>query len=166
MNDQSEIQIWKECKEEKVLILILDPKQLWKFEEKTDSLIYIKNQLEKNVLTLKLDGTVELMMEQDANNNMMWSTQRKGSMIYIQNDSNLKVLTLKQDNVTVELMDKDTKDYSQLWRKGTPNIEGYFTLENYQSKTFMTATSDVDLAVKGLMSNLNYPVLHLKRLFL
>ena len=65
----------------------------------------------------------------------------------------------KNDNLIVD------KDYRQLWRKGTPNIEGYFTLENYQSKTFMTATSDVDLEVKGLISNLNFPVLHLKRLF-
>ena len=82
-------------------------------------------------------------------------------MIYIQND--LKVLAFQQSSNKVELEVKDdtlitAKDYRQLWRKGTPNIEGYFTLENYQSKTFMTATSDVDLEVKGLMSNLNYPV--------
>ena len=81
-------------------------------------------------------------------------------MIYIQND--LKVLAFQSSN-KVELENKDdtlitAKDYRQLWRKGTPNIEGYFTLENYQSKRFMTATSDVDLEVKGLMSNLNYPV--------
>ena len=75
-------------------------------------------------------------------------------------------IDLKQDGNKVELMEKNvtlinTKDYSQLWRKGTPNIEGYFTLENYQSKTFMTAYRDkknVDLVAKGLMSNLNYLV--------
>ena len=147
MNDQSEIQIWKECKEEKVLILILDPKQLWKFEGK-----FLKN---------KEDNWEHKTKE--------WSTPKKGALIYIQND--LKVLAFQQSSNKVELEDKndnliDDKDYRQLWRKGTPNIEGYFTLENYQSKTFMTATSGVDLAVKGLMSNLNYPVLHLKRLFL
>ena len=85
-------------------------------------------------------------------------------MIYIQND--LKVLAFQQSSNKVELEDKDDsligdKNYRQLWRKGTPNIEGYFTLENYQSKTFMTAyrdTKNVDLVAKGLMSNLNYLV--------
>ena len=141
----------KNLKNSLVLILILDPKQLWKFEEKI-----LKN---KNWIDTEKNNWEHKDKE--------WSTSKKGSLIYIQND--LKVLALKSSN-KVELEVKDDsligdKDYRQLWRKGTPNIEGYFTLENYQSKTFMTATSDVDLEVKGLISNLNFPVLHLKRLF-
>ena len=133
----------KNLKNSLVLILILDPKQLWKFEGKI-----LKN---KNWI-----DTANNWEHKDKE----WSTSKKGSLIYIQND--LKVLALKSSN-KVELEVKDDsligdKDYRQLWRKGTPNIEGYFTLENYQSKTFMTATSDVDLEVKGLISNLKFPV--------
>ena len=135
----------KNLKNSLVLMLILDPKQLWKIEEKI-----LKN---KNWIDTEKNNWEHKDKE--------WSTSKKGSLIYIQND--LKVLAFQQSSNKVELEVKDdtlitAKDYRQLWRKGTPNIEGYFTLENYQSKRFMTATSDVDLEVKGLMSNLNYPV--------
>ena len=128
-----------------VLILILDPKQLWKFEGKI----------------LKNKNWIDTAKDNWEHKDKKWSTPKKGSLIYIQND--LKVLAFQQNSNKTELEDKNdnligAKDYRQLWRKGTPNIEGYFTLENYQSKTFMTATSDVDLEVKGLMSNLNHPV--------
>ena len=141
----------KNLKNSLVLILILDPKQLWKIEEKI-----LKN---KNWIDTEKNNWEHKDKE--------WSTSKKGSLIYIQND--LKVLALKSSN-KVELEVKDDsligdKDYRQLWRKGTPNIEGYFTLENYQSKTFMTATSDVILEVKGLMSNLNYPARSCKKIF-
>ena len=37
----------------------------------------------------------------------------------------------------------------QLWKKGEPNAEGYFTLENYKVSKFITASSSTSLELKG-----------------
>lgn len=37
----------------------------------------------------------------------------------------------------------------QLWKKGEPNIEGYFTLEDAKSQKVMTAVSEEKIEMKG-----------------
>ena len=37
----------------------------------------------------------------------------------------------------------------QLWKKGEPNAEGYFTLENFNRTEIMTAFSSSILQIKG-----------------
>ena len=37
----------------------------------------------------------------------------------------------------------------QLWKKGEPNAEGYFTLENYNVSKFLSAASLTSLELKG-----------------
>ena len=43
----------------------------------------------------------------------------------------------------------------QLWKKGEPNAEGYFTLENFKVSKFMTATSSTSLELKGNMNKVD-----------
>ena len=42
----------------------------------------------------------------------------------------------------------------QLWKKGKPNFEGYFTLQNAGCKSFqlLTATSTSNLQIKGIQN--------------
>ena len=49
--------------------------------------------------------------------------------------------------VILENFEED-KD-GQLWKKGEPNAEGYFTLENYKVSKFVTAVSSTSLELKG-----------------
>ena len=37
----------------------------------------------------------------------------------------------------------------QLWKKGEPNAEGYFTLENYKLSKFLSASTSTSLELKG-----------------
>lgn len=39
----------------------------------------------------------------------------------------------------------------QLWKRGEPNSEGYFSLENSIVPNFMTATSASTLEIKGIL---------------
>ena len=54
--------------------------------------------------------------------------------------------TTVDDKVILELKDEDKNE--QLWKKGVPNNEGYFTLQNASGK-FMTAISPSSLGIKG-----------------
>ena len=67
--------------------------------------------------------------------------------IYIENFSKTMVLgTTVDDKVILELKDEDKNE--QLWEKGVPNYEGYFSLKNKSGK-FMTAISPSSLGIKG-----------------
>ena len=38
----------------------------------------------------------------------------------------------------------------QIWKKGKPDVEGYFTLENYGEPKLLTAISESVLEIKGM----------------
>ena len=52
------------------------------------------------------------------------------------------------DNEVI-LEDFEESKVQQLWKKGEPNTEGYFTLGNFNESKLMTAVSTSDLQIKG-----------------
>ena len=54
-----------------------------------------------------------------------------------------------KNNSKVILKNFEENKPEQLWKKGEPNAEGYFTLENLKVSKFMTATSSTSLELKG-----------------
>ena len=73
----------------------------------------------------------------------------KDGLIYIENIEEDKVLGFsKLDNkVVLEEFEEDKAE--QLWKKGEPDDEGYFTLENSKVPKILTAFSTTILKVKG-----------------
>ena len=69
-------------------------------------------------------------------------------MIYIENISKTKVLEATDDDKVI-LEDFEEDKAEQLWKKGEPNAEGYFTLENYKVSKLVTAASSTSLELKG-----------------
>ena len=74
-------------------------------------------------------------------------------LIYIENTSKTKVLGSTRDGKVIEEVKVEGKA-EQLWKKGEPDVEGYFTLKNswepnYSSKYF-TAISKNSLEIKGI----------------
>jgi hypothetical protein len=55
--------------------------------------------------------------------------------------------TTNGSKVILENFEGDKNE--QLWKKGDPNAEGYFTLENYKTSKFLTAASSTSLELKG-----------------
>ena len=47
----------------------------------------------------------------------------------------------------MEVLEQDRAE--QLWKKGKPNNEGYFSLENFKVPKFLTAISTRCLEIKG-----------------
>ena len=77
-----------------------------------------------------------------------WNFKPKDDLIYIQNITKTKTLELGYRMVDLEDFEEDKAE--QLWKKGEPNAEGYFTLENSSvPKLILTATSSSDLKIKG-----------------
>ena len=69
-------------------------------------------------------------------------------MIYIENLSKAKVLgTINDSKVILEVFKEDKA--GQLWKKGMPNANGYFTLENSEVPEVLTAVSFYNLEIKG-----------------
>ena len=81
-----------------------------------------------------------------------WVFNPKTNLIYIQNILTKKVLGATNDGQVIPEDYEEGKD-QQLWKKGDPNTEGYFTLENFKGPKLMTANSTSDLQIKG---NINY----------
>ena len=78
----------------------------------------------------------------------------QGELICIENINKTKVLGTK-NNSKVILKNFEENKPEQLWKKGEPNAEGYFTLENYKVSKFMTATSSTSLELKGNMNKVD-----------
>ena len=77
-----------------------------------------------------------------------WNFKTKGDLIYVENVSNQKVLeATSNDKVTLE--DIEDGKTEQLWKKGEPNTEGYFILENCKVPKILTAISSSVLQMKG-----------------
>ena len=69
-------------------------------------------------------------------------------MICIKNISKRKVLGTKSDGeVILEVFQEDKAE--QLWKKGEPNAEGYFTLQNSKKPKVLTASSASGLEIQG-----------------
>jgi hypothetical protein len=83
--------------------------------------------------------------------NDIWSINTEGEFFYIQNISKNTVLGLSQYNVIDEEYLEENP--FQLWIKGKPDTEGYFTLENSETSKVLTAISTNELEIKG---NLNF----------
>ena len=77
-------------------------------------------------------------------------TTKKSTLFNIVNLNNSRVLEITNGRVTEEDA-VDGKD-GQLWRKGKPDAEGYFSLEGSKSSKILTATSgnDLHLTVQGM----------------
>ena len=71
-------------------------------------------------------------------------------MISIKNTSTTKVL--EADTSDGKVIQKDfVKDKAeQLWKKGEPDAEGYFTLQNSGEPKVLTAISESSLEIKGM----------------
>ena len=78
-------------------------------------------------------------------------------MILIENTSKTKVLgatNVDDDKFIVTQEDFEKDKAGQLWKKGMPDADGYFTLENVLAKNksdwgVLTAISESDLEFKG-----------------
>jgi hypothetical protein len=69
-------------------------------------------------------------------------------MIQIENVDHKKVLVATNEGkVILETLEEDRTD--QLWKKGEPDNEGYFSLENSQVPKLMTAISSRSLEIQG-----------------
>ena len=80
-----------------------------------------------------------------------WKFKTNDDLIYIENISKKKVLGTKSDGkVILEDFKKDQAE--QLWKKGEPDAEGYYTLENSNMGKFMTAISEGGLEITGNMT--------------
>ena len=74
---------------------------------------------------------------------------KSNGLISIKNTSTTKVL--EADTSDGKVIQKDfVKDKAeQLWKKGEPDAEGYFTLENSGVSKFLTAITESGLQIKG-----------------
>ena len=69
-------------------------------------------------------------------------------MVYIENISKTKVLEATNDGeVILEDLKEDIAE--QLWKKGAPDADGFFTLENSNVPKVLTAISSSGLQIKG-----------------
>ena len=76
-----------------------------------------------------------------------WNFKPKDDLIYIENITKTKTLEAKSWG-SVYLEDFEEDEAKQLWKKGEPNAEGYFTLENSSgAKLVLTATSSSRLKI-------------------
>ena len=78
-----------------------------------------------------------------------WTFKSKDDdLIYIENTSKTKILATTNDNeVIFEVFEQGKAN--QLWKKGKPDAENYFTLENSGELKVLTAISESGLEIKG-----------------
>ena len=69
-------------------------------------------------------------------------------VIYIENTSKTKVLEATSDGRVIQEFSVEGKA-NQLWKKGKPDVEGYFTLENSGVPKVITAIFKSGLEIKG-----------------
>ena len=72
-------------------------------------------------------------------------------LIYIENTNKTMVLGSTSDGKVIEEV-KEVGKAEQLWKKGEPDAEGYFTLKNSNTAKIMTAVSKKSLEIKGNIS--------------
>ena len=75
--------------------------------------------------------------------------EKEDTKIYIANISNHKVLSAKHNSVKEKVIEQD--NLGQMWKKGVPNNEGYFTLTNVTSSKVLTASPAKKLEVRAII---------------
>jgi hypothetical protein len=121
--------------------------QLWKKgEPNAQGYFTLENYKVSKVMTATSSTTLELKGNITKHN--------KEKLICIENFNKTKVLRAKNDSQVILEVFKRNKD-GVLWRKGEPNAEGFFTLENFKGSKFMTATSSTSLQLKGNMNKVD-----------
>ena len=78
--------------------------------------------------------------------NDKWNFKSKDKLIYIENISKAKFLGTR-NNVDAKVILED--EAKQLWKKGEPNDQGYFTLEHSEKPLVITAISSSGLEING-----------------
>ena len=79
----------------------------------------------------------------------MWNFESKNDgLICIENNSKTKVLGATSDGKVIQEVFIEGKA-DQLWKKGKPDAQGYFTLENSGVSKVLTAFSESGLKIKG-----------------
>ena len=77
-----------------------------------------------------------------------WHFTTKDDLIHIKNIKKEKILgATNEGKVILEDLEEDSAN--QLWKKGEPDNEGYFSLENSQVPKVMTAISSQSLEIQG-----------------
>ena len=108
-----------------------------------------KNQrwkLDDNILKNK-EGAEGLWKSGD-----WWVFKTKDAdLIYIENTSKSKVLEATNDNQVI-LKDLEEGKAEQLWKKGKPDAEGFFTLKMSEVPKVITAISESGLEIRGNMT--------------
>jgi hypothetical protein len=80
-----------------------------------------------------------------------WVFQNKNDLIYIENILTKKVLgSTNGGKVSLKVYREGKAD--QLWKKGEPDAEGYFALQNFGESKVLTAISKSSLEIKGKIS--------------
>ena len=80
----------------------------------------------------------------------MWNFESKNDgLICIENTSKTKVLGATSDGKVIQEVLVEGKA-DQLWKKGEPDAEGYFTLQNSGEPKLLTAISESSLEIKGM----------------
>ena len=78
-----------------------------------------------------------------------WTFKTKGDdLIYVENTSKTKVLGATSNGKVIQEVSVEGKA-NQLWKKGKPDAEDYFTLENSGELKVLTAISESGLEIKG-----------------
>ena len=83
---------------------------------------------------------------------------RAGGLVYIKNTRKPKVLGATDDGRVIEKFYIEGRN-NQLWEKGEPDAQSYFTLENVENfavPMFLTAISESDLEIRGNITQDEY----------
>ena len=75
------------------------------------------------------------------------TAEKNGSTGYIENSQ--KDIGLGINGDSVHEVTSYQNDATQIWKKGEPDCEGYFTLTSLGSQKVLTAISDQILEIKG-----------------
>ena len=112
----------------------------------------------------KLDGKALKNKANLWNSDDEWKIKMKDMMICVENTNKNKVLGITQHFgelskvIEEDFVEGNTK---QLWKKGKPNAEGYFTLENYGLRRTLTATSANSLEIRGKSQRLYHSIVYI-----
>ena len=79
----------------------------------------------------------------------IFKTKDDDRLIYIENTSKAKVLENARDGEVIQEVFVEGKA-DQLWKKGEPDAEGYFTLRNSGEPKVLTAISESSLEIIGM----------------
>ena len=98
----------------------------------------------------KLDGPMLKNKEGAWKSDDDWEFKPQiNGLIYIENTSKTKVLGSTSDGKVIEEV-KEVGKAEQLWKKGEPDAEGYFTLQNSGEPKVLTAISESSLEIIGM----------------